>query len=127
MALERSKIEEAFASVHEHGNKGEWNAYVDHFSDDCTFFIPVLEEPIRGRENLRAFSAGFPNVSNRVEWIAIDGNRLVCAWNTHHDTMHPTGSYRGISSYVFDARVLICEYEEWFDTAAHAASMKAPS
>jgi hypothetical protein len=38
-----------------------------------------------------------------------------------------TASYRGISSYVFDKSGLICEYEEWFDTAAYAAAMKEPS
>jgi hypothetical protein len=100
MTIERNKVEAAFASVHEHGNNGDWNAFVDHFSADCSFFIPVLEAPIRGLENLRTFSAGFPNVSNRVEWVAIDGNRIVCAWNTHHDTMNPMGSNRGISGYV---------------------------
>lgn len=99
---------------------------MDLFSEDCSFFIPVLTEPIKGRENLRASAAGFPNVTNRPEWVAVDGNRLVCAWNTHHDTMPSTGSYRGVSNYVFNANGLICEYEEWFDTAAYAAAMKAP-
>jgi len=128
MTIERREIEAAFASVHEHGNKGDWNAYVDHFSEDCSVLIPVLGEPIKGRENFRALTTQFPAVTNRVEWVAIDGNRLVCAWNTHHDTMpSETASYRGISSYVFNESGLICEYEEWFDTAAYAAAMKAPS
>ena len=128
MAIERTKIESAFASVHECGNNGDWDAYVDHFSADCSVSIPVLAGPINGRENFRALTAQFPNVMNRVEWVAIDGNRLVCAWNTHHDTMpSEEASYRGISSYMFDENGLICEYEEWFDTAEHAAAMKAPS
>jgi hypothetical protein len=46
----------------------------------------------------------------------------------HHDTMpSEAASHRGVSSYVFDEYGLICEYEEWFDTAVYAVAMKAPS
>jgi hypothetical protein len=70
-------------------------------------------------ENLRAFAAGWSNVTNRPEWVAVDGNRLVFAWNTRNDRMPSKApSFRGVATLVFDANALIREFEEWFDTAA---------
>ena len=119
MTLERDAIEAAFAAYREHSDRGDWNAWVDLFSEDCSFSAPYLTESIKGRENLRAFAAGWPNVTNRPEWVAIDGNRLVFAWNTRNDRMPSrASSFRGVTTLAFDANALICEFEEWFDTAA---------
>jgi hypothetical protein len=57
---------------------------------------------------------------NRLEWVVVDGNRLVCAWNERLRTDAPV--YRGFSTFVFNDDGLIASYEGMFDTAAVAAA-----
>jgi len=124
MELDRKKIEAVYAAYCKHQDASDWNALVDLFSEDCSFLSSFLAEPIKGRENLRAFATGWPKVSNRAEWVAIDGNRLVVAWNTRNDLMpNPADRFRGVSTLVFNSAAQICEFEEWFDTAVLAAMM----
>jgi hypothetical protein len=56
-------------------------------------------------------------------WVAIDGNRVVVAWNERVREGGPV--YRGFSTLVFNADGLIEAYEGMFDTAAVAAATAA--
>ena len=38
MTIERKETEPAFAALYEHSGNGDWNAWVDLFSEDCSFF-----------------------------------------------------------------------------------------
>ncbi len=87
----------------------------------------ALSEPVKGKENLRAVARHWPNVTNRPEWMVIDGNRLCFGWNERQESMPATApSYRGFSTYVFDENGLVTEYEGMFDMLAVAAAMGRP-
>jgi len=125
MKLDRDQIEAVYTAYRKHLDASDWNALVDLFSEDCSFLAPILAEPIKGRENLRTFVTGCPNVSNRAEWVAIDGNRIVVAWNSRNDLMpNSAGRFRGVSTLVINSAAQICEFEEWFDTAAIGVLME---
>ncbi len=82
MGMDRGKIEAAYAELRRLTDIGDWNGWADLFAEDGTFVNSMLEAPICGREALRSFFAAFPSkVVNRPEWVVVDGNRLVFAWN----------------------------------------------
>ena len=95
---------------------GDVNGIVELFAEDCTFMMPVLPDPIRGREALREHVKAWPTAVTNTEWIAIDGNRLVCAWNWR-GAGWPDGLplLRGVSTFVFNDDGLIQDYEDFFD------------
>jgi hypothetical protein len=95
---------------------GDVHGIVELFADDCTFMMPILVEPIRGREALREHVKGWPQAETNTEWIAIDGPRLVCAWKWR-GAGWPEGLplLRGVSMFVFDDDGLIRDYEDFFD------------
>ena len=124
--IERSAIEAAFSALHEQIQKSDWNAFVDLFSEDCSFLNSALPAPVRGRENLRSIALQWPRVTNVVEWTTIDGNRLSFGWNERQEQMSPSAPpYRGISTFVFDSNLLVAEYEGMFDLVAMSKAVKA--
>jgi hypothetical protein len=96
---------------------GDVNGIVELFATNCTFMMPVLAEPIRGREALREHVKAWPKAITNTEWVAIEGNRLVCAWNWRGAECWPEGTplLRGVSMFVFDDDGLIQDYEDFFD------------
>ena len=95
---------------------GDVNGIVELFALDCTFMMPILSEPIRGRDALREHVTAWPKAATNTEWVAIDGNRLVCAWNWQ-GAGWPEGLplLRGVSMFVFNDDGLIQDYEDFFD------------
>ncbi len=122
--MNRGRIEAAYAEIRRLTDIGDWNGWADLFAEDGTFVNSQLEEPIRGREALRSFFAAWPyKVVNHPEWVVVDGNRLVVAWNERHSEMRTDApAYRGFSTFVFNDDGLIASYEGMFDTAAVAAA-----
>jgi hypothetical protein len=95
---------------------GDVDGIVELFADDCTFMMPILAEPIRGREPLRAHVTAWPKATTNTEWVAIDGNRLVCAWNWRGEGWpEDLPLLRGVSIFLFDDDGLIQDYEDFFD------------
>jgi len=95
---------------------GDVNGIVELFAPDCTFMMPILSEPIRGRDALREHVQEWPTALTTTEWIAIDGHRLVCAWSWR-GAGWPEGLplLRGVSMFVFNDDGLIQDYEDFFD------------
>ena len=85
--------------------------------------IEVAYAEIR-REALRSLFAAWPSkVVNRPEWVVVDGNRLVVAWNERNSEVRADApTYRGFSTFVFNDDGLVASYEGMFDTAAVAAA-----
>jgi hypothetical protein len=124
MGIEREMIQAAHAEFRRIADSGDWSGFADLFAEEGTFINSVLEEPIRGREALRAFTMHWPKVVNRAEWVVIEGNRLVVGWNERQEQQRPgSPAYRGISTFVFDDEGLVASYEGIFDTAALAAAV----
>lgn len=95
---------------------GDVGGIVEAFAEDCTFMMPVLTEPIRGREDLRSYAETWPKAVTETEWVAVDGNRLVCAWSWRGDGWPAdTPLLRGVSTFTFNDDGLIQEYEDFFD------------
>jgi hypothetical protein len=96
---------------------GDVDGIVELFAEDCTFMMPVLREPLRGREALRKnVQQSWPKAITHTEWIAIDGNRLVCVWNWRGEGWpEDTPLLRGISTFVFNDDGLVQDYEDFFD------------
>jgi hypothetical protein len=102
--------------VTERQDVGDVDGIVELFAPDCTFMMPVLREPIRGRGALREHVTLWPKASTRNEWMAIDGTRLVCAWNWRGEGWpEDTPLLRGVSTYRFNDDGLIQDYEDYFD------------
>jgi hypothetical protein len=58
----------------------------------------------------------WPKAVTEVEWVAIDDDRLVAAWNGRGvGWPEDTPLLRGVSTFVFDDDGLIQDYEDWFD------------
>jgi hypothetical protein len=124
MGIERGRIEAVYSEIRRLGDICDWNGWAEHFAEDATFVNSMLEEPICGREAIRSFASAWPStLVNRPEWIVVDGNRLVFAWNERQRTDAP--AYRGFSTFVFNDDGLIVSYEGMFDTAAVAAATAA--
>jgi hypothetical protein len=82
MGIERGKIEAVYSEIRRLGDICDWNAWGEHFAEDATFVNSMLEKPIRGREAIQSFASTWPStIVNCHEWVTIDGNRLVIAWN----------------------------------------------
>lgn len=95
---------------------GDVNGIVELFAEDCTFMMPILADPILGREPLREHVKAWPKAETNIEWVAIDGNRLVCTWNWRGEGWpDDLPLLRGMSMFVFDDDGLIREYEDFFD------------
>jgi hypothetical protein len=78
--------------------------------------MPVLAEPIRGREALREHVRLWPKAATKTEWTAAEGNRLVVAWNWRGEVWpEDTPLLRGVSIYLFNDQGLIQDYEDFFD------------
>ncbi len=124
MGMDRGKIEAAYAGLRRLTDIGDWNGWADLFAEDGTFVNSIHAEPICGREALRSVAvASWPRFENRVEWVAIDGNRLVVGWNERHGGMRADApAYRGIVTIVFNDDGLIASHEGIFDTAAVVAA-----
>ena len=125
MGAERGRIEAAYEELRRLNERHDWDGWADLFAADATFVNSMLEEPVRGREAIRSMASSWPTtLVNRHEWVAIDGDRLVIAWNERQHEDAP--SYRGFSTFVFDDDGLIESYEGMFDTAAVTAAVQSP-
>jgi hypothetical protein len=124
MGIERRKIESAYGEMRRVTDACDWNRFADLFAEDATFVTSQLPEPICGRENIRTFFGAWPStIVNHVEWVVIDGNRLVLGWNERLCADAP--AYRGFSTLVFNDDGLIESYEGMLDTVAVAAVIEA--
>ena len=95
---------------------GDVDGIVALFAEDVTFMMPILPEPLRGRDALRANVKGWPKAVTNTEWVAIEGNRLVCAWNWRGEGWpDDLPLLRGVSTFIFNDDGLIQEYEDFFD------------
>jgi hypothetical protein len=95
---------------------GDVDNQIALFAEDCTFMMPILPAPLRGRAALRKSVEMWPKAVTVAEWVAVDGNRLVAAWNWRGEGQpDDTPLLRGVSTFVFNVDGLIQEYEDWFD------------
>lgn len=127
LAVDRAHVEDVLEKLRERMDRGDFDAWIDLFSENCTFRNSAMRNPVVGREALRAMASLWPKVDNRLEWYAIDEHRLVVCWNEEQESMSDAAPrYRGISTFVFEENGMICEYEGMFDTAAVAAAVGRP-
>jgi hypothetical protein len=94
----RDELERAFARYQEvaaeAGRTGDWNAWADLFTEDCTY-IEHLYGEMEGREAVRAWITrtmttppGSDMDAFPVEWYVIDEERgwiVMCVWNRFRD------------------------------------------
>lgn len=96
----------------------EVDGILDYFSDDISFMMPVLAEPLRGRDELREnVMHAWPESTTDVEWSVVEGNRLVLCWRWQGigADFADAPPLRGVSTFVFDDDGLVSDYEDWFD------------
>ena len=114
--VDRDGMIKVVESVTERQDVGDVDGIVELFSMDCTFMMPVLDAPIRGREQLREHVTNWPKAATKNEWIAVDGNRVICVWSWRGEGWpEDTPLLRGVSTYHFDKDGLIKDYEDFFD------------
>lgn len=114
--MDRSLMTNAAETVIARQDSGDVDGILSLFAEDCTFMMPVLTDPLRGRDELREYVVKWPKAITNTEWVAIDGNRLVCCWNWRGDGWpEDTPLLRGVSNFIFNDDGLIQDYEDFFD------------
>ena len=114
--MDRTAMTKVADTVIARQDVGDVNGIVELFAPNCTFMMPILSEPIRGRDALREHVKGWPTAVTNTEWVAIDGNRLVCGWNWRGEQWpDDLPVLRGVSMFIFDDDGLIQDYEDFFD------------
>lgn len=115
--MDRSSMIEIAEIVIARQDDGDPDGVARYFAEGCTFMMPILAEPLQGRDALREHAKGWPTSTTGIEWVAIDGPRLTCCWNWQGDGEEwaATRPLRGVSTFVFDDDGLIATYEDWFD------------
>ena len=77
--------------------------------------MPILTEPMRSRAELREHAETWPQAITNMEWVTVDGPRLVCAWNWRGKVGRRRRRCCGVSTFVFNDDGLIQDYEDFFD------------
>ena len=92
--FDRAEVEQAFRRRMALQDADDWNAYTDQFAVDGVY-VEHHHGVFRGREAIRAWLVAvmvpckgwtFP-----VEWVAIDGNRVVHKWWNRLPGVRPDG------------------------------------
>jgi len=120
---DRTEIAAAFAALRAVYDAKAWERIADHFTDDCVFANPF--RTVRGRDALRDFASGWPNVENTIIWEALDGDRVVKGWIERPSGGTEPASYTGVSTWIYGGDGLFRSYEAFFDTAAFRAAWSA--
>jgi hypothetical protein len=117
--MDRQAMIDVAAKAIARQDDGEVGGIVELFAEDVSFMMPVLPEPLRGRDALREnVEETWPEATTGIEWFAVDGNRLVCAWNWRgkgDGWPDDAPLLRGVSTFVFGEDGLVTGYEDWFD------------
>jgi len=83
MGFPRSEVEAAFQKTRAAQDADDWNAYCDLFTDDAVY-VEHHFGTFRGRDAIRAWlipaMAQCKGWTYPIEWVAIDGNRVVYKW-----------------------------------------------
>ena len=66
-------IRDMTSNVQDSWNKGDRQPYVDRFSDDASYMPPYMET-IVGRDAIRNFASGFPEVNIKYSLVEIMGS-----------------------------------------------------
>ena len=92
----REEIEQAFRDKIAIQERDDWAAFGDTFTDDAVY-VEHHEGTFRGKENILAwllpvmeFCKGW---TYPIEWIAIDGNRVIYKWLNRLPGTRPDGGY----------------------------------
>ena len=92
----REEVEAAFRRRMALQDADDWNGYTDQFTPDGVY-VEHHHGVFRGREVIRAWlvpvMAPCKGWSFPVEWVAIDGNRVVHKWWNRLPGRRPDGSY----------------------------------
>jgi hypothetical protein len=115
MELTREEITTIYKNFWECINSGNWNEWLDYFSESCTFTNSAMTEVIKGRDSLEELAKTFPSVINNPDWFVIDGPRLVVSWMERTPEMPEELAYHGVSSFLFDSDGKIAEYVGTFN------------
>lgn len=108
-------IEVAKRAMH-YQDVGDVEAQLALYAPDCTFKMPTTPEAMRGLDELRKSVAAWPKAVTQPEWFAVDGDRLVAAWNWRGQGWpEDLPLLRGVSIFVFNEDGLIQDYEDFFD------------
>ena len=115
MGLKREAITAIYEGLWDCINSGNWDNWLDYFSESCTFTNSAMAEVVKGKNSLEKLARTFPNVINQPEWFVIDGSRLVVSWMERTPEMREELAYHGVSSFYFDSDGKIADYVGTFN------------
>ena len=116
--MDRQKMAEIAEVVIARQDDHDVEGIVSLFAEDCTFMMPVLPRPLRDRAELREHvSQHWPESVTSIEWLIVEGDRLVCLWSWQGkgEGWPEDAPLRGMSTFVFNDQGLIQDYEDFFD------------
>jgi hypothetical protein len=115
VAITREFIKSIYEEMWHCINSGDWDKWLEYYSQNCTFLNSALDEPVEGKSSLRDLAKTFPSVINTPDWFAIDDQRLVVSWRERPTGAAENLAYRGVSSFHFDSDGKISDYVGTFN------------
>ena len=116
MIVNRDAMIDVAKRAMQYQDVGNVEAQLALYAQDCSFKMPTTPVPMQGLGELRKSIEQWPKAVTQPEWFAIDGNRLVTAWNWRGEGWpEDLPLLRGVSIFVFNDEGLIQHYEDFFD------------
>ncbi len=105
---------------------GDYRSWAGFFAEDATFTNSALPEPVVGREAIVEFAGTWPPAESVIEWRVIENGRMVIGWRERRplDNGKTSGWYRGFSTFLFNAKGEVQEYEGMFNLVSIQAAMQ---
>ena len=104
---------------------GDWQSWARFLAEDATFDNSQLKEPVVGRDAISEFAKTFPQIENVIEWKVIEGKRIAFAWRERQKMKNGmwSGWYRGFSTFAFNGKGEVQEYEGMFNLLSIASAL----
>ncbi len=115
VAITREIIKSIYEEMWHCINSGDWDKWLEYYSQNCTFLNSALDESVEGKRSLSDLAKTFPSVINTPDWFAIDDQRLVVSWRERPTGAAENLAYRGVSSFYFDSDGKISDYVGTFN------------
>ena len=121
---DRQTIDATVDKLNEYWSADDMQAWAGLFSEDAKFENSWLGKPVMGRASIKQMASQWPKLENVREWQVIEGNRMVVGWRerAYQKSGAWGGWYRGMSTFVFNERGQIKDYEGVFNVEAVKAA-----
>ena len=122
----RDVIDATNAKMRSFAAAGDYRSWAGFFAEDATFSNSALPEPVVGRDAIVELAGTWPPAESVVEWRVIEGGRMAIGWRERRqlESGKMSGWYRGFSTFVFNGKGEVQEYEGMFNLLSIKAALE---